>query len=242
MKILVTRPAAQANITAKRLRERGLTPIISPMLAIEPVVCPPPAVDRISAIAITSANAAKRLAEFWPAENRNIPVHTTGLGSQKTLVDCGFTDVCAHIGDGGNLADAMMAQIDPAEGEAILYPCGETRRPEFEQRLRAAGFSIEAMVVYRAVGAKGFEPEAETALSEGTLGGALFYSSRTAATFAELYDGLNLDRAALPPLFCLSGRIAETLKATLCVQSTFSDRPDEENLLDLVEQHRQMQP
>lgn len=235
MTILVTRPAIQAKATCALLQAKGFETVVSPLMRVEALPHPQFDPGTYSAIAVTSANAAPALARNWPKDARDVRIFTTGEASAQAIRSHGFTRVTAHTGDGADLAKTMIAALKA--GQAILYPCAETRRSEFENAMKAAGMRVEAVVTYRTLAASAFCEAAEEALRLGAIQAVLLYSPRSAKIFSELYNRLSLPGTEAPRFFCLSKAVAMALGGNLYSCARFSKKPNEGMLIDLLDAH-----
>jgi uroporphyrinogen-III synthase len=233
LRLLVLRPEPEASDTAARLRALGHQVLVAPMLTIAfaspPTETPPP-----GAIVFTSRNAV-RAVRAWPeaAAWRAVPAFAVGSETAALAGAAGFSDVHAGRGDALLLAKTIATHLDPGIGE-ILYPAARETAADLDGRLRAAGFTLRRVEAYRAVAADRLPPEAGEALRKGAIDGALFFSRRTAATFARLVTdaGLAPSIAGLA-LYALSRPVAEPLQG-LGGAIQIAAHPDSESLLALL--------
>jgi uroporphyrinogen-III synthase len=90
-------------------------------------------------------------------------------------------------------------------------------------------------VVYRAVAATSFPPDATAALRARRLDGVLHYSRQSATIYLDCAARAGLlDEALAPWHYCLSRQIAQPLQAAGARNVRISPRPDEGALLDLI--------
>jgi uroporphyrinogen-III synthase len=232
LRVLITRPRPEAAALARELEARGHQPLIQHLLAIEPLGGPPPAVDGVQAILITSANAAPALASLGAPP----PVIAVGEASARAVRAAGIAQVTVAGGDATGLARHLIAHLDPGEG-ALLHVCGADVRPGLAEPLAAAGFELRRHVVYRAVPARELAPPVVAALRERRIAAVLLFSPRTAATFAALV--LRHDLAAClagSEALCLSAAIAEAAGAVPWRRIRIAARPETEALLRLLDE------
>ena len=106
-RIVVTRPAGQAESLADLIRAEGGTPIVFPVIEIRDVADVKPLtelIDRLDDFDIAvfiSANAvakAMNLVQSHRAWPERVRVATIGKGSEKALKRFGFTDIVAPTG------------------------------------------------------------------------------------------------------------------------------------------------
>jgi len=207
--VLVTRPLPQGERTARALTERGYCPILAPMLRIEPVTPPtlPDMLD-VQAILATSANGIERLAALTPA--RGATVLAVGTRTADRARALGFEAVLSADGGAPDLLP-LIRNLDPRAG-MILHPRGEDAAHTFEA-LEAEGFTLQDLILYRAVKADALPAQALTAHPHA----ALVYSARTAEALAAVlaheprFDPgaltvIGISQAALAPLTGIPGQ------------------------------------
>ena len=174
MRILILRPEPGAAETAARALALGLDPVIAPLFAVRPLAWEPPAPERLDAVLLTSANAARHggpaLARFAA-----LPCHAVGDATAAAARAAGFADVRAGAGDGAALA-AAAAQ---AGARRVLHLHGRDHKP-----LSGPALAVESRIVYASEAASALPQAARQALKDGAL--ALLHSPRSAALFAAL--------------------------------------------------------
>src|SRR5436305_11919904 len=88
MRVLVTRPGAEAACLASRLRDRGHTAIVSPVLTIHDIEGPKISFDGVQGILATSANGIRALARR--TARRDLPVFAVGPQTTTAAEEVGF--------------------------------------------------------------------------------------------------------------------------------------------------------
>jgi uroporphyrinogen-III synthase len=173
MRVIITRPLADAGDLAAKLAKRGHTSEILPLLAIVPrkqVIVPTHAYQ---AICLTSANGLSIL-----AEHKNlaaIPVIAVGPQSASAASAAGFAHVEAHGGNVEGLCRHIAAQLSPGDGP-LLYVSGAATSGDLAGQLAKAGFTVERVIAYDAVAQE--LPHLRTALSQARA--VMLYSPRSA--------------------------------------------------------------
>ncbi|MEO0036662.1 MAG: Uroporphyrinogen-III synthase [Pseudomonadota bacterium] len=208
---LVTRPREDAEPVARALAGRGIAVMIEPLLGIEPV--PGVTVDPtgLQGLLVTSANGARALARLLPG--RDLPVWAVGDSSARVARDLGFATVHSAGGDVEDLAALVAAHADPAAG-ALLHAAGETIAGDLSGRLAERGFAVRRETLYRAVAATALSPDLCQSLRAGAIDFALFFSPRTAATFATLVTDAGLgETLSRVVAYGLSGNVTARLAA-----------------------------
>ncbi len=233
MRLLITRPIADAARTADALRARGHEAIIVPLLAIEILSDVEITAGPFSAILVTSANAAPAIAAHRCCDAlRSIPVFAVGAQSAHAMRDAGFADVTSADGNVDALVTLAAAQAKP--GAALLYLAGAARSGDLAGALRKLDLAVHTTVVYRAVLARTLPPDATAAVAAG-IDGVLHYSRRTAEAYIGAVRQADLVKAGMadPVHFCLSAQIAAPLVAAGAGNIRIASTPDEAALLAL---------
>jgi uroporphyrinogen-III synthase len=228
LRVLITRPVAEAQALARRLEVLGHDILIEPLLTIEPL---PAVLDLkgVQAIALTSTNAAPALGAAT-----HLPVFAVGAASAAAARAAGCLRVESAGGDAASLARLIVASCRPEAG-AILHPCGTEVREGLAAALSAAGFRVRRQEVYRALPAQAFSAATCAALRQG-IDAVLLFSPRTARIFAELVVRHALERClGATDALCLSAAVADACRklAWRCVR--IAARPDQDALVDLLE-------
>src|SRR5436305_15154041 len=110
MRLLLTRPEHDAEHTAAVLRAHGHEVLLAPMLRIEPVVPIDFGTDAFAAVVMTSANAARALANHLRRDElQKLPAFVVGRRTAEAARAAGFRDVTSAD---GNL-DELVRVIAP---------------------------------------------------------------------------------------------------------------------------------
>ncbi len=233
MRLLVTRSQPDAARTAVALRARGHEPIIAPLFHIEIISQADLSAGPWAAFLITSVNALWGLAnQTHRDEVRSVPVFTAGERTAQAIRGHGFTAVASADGNVDDLANLVAARLkSPAR---LLYLTAEDRAGDLAGTLRALGFVVDVVVVYRAVTAQTLPPEAAAALTGG-IDGVLHFSRRTAETFVSAARAAGLLAVALRPVhYCLSEQVAQPLVQAGVADIRIASKPTEAALLALI--------
>jgi uroporphyrinogen-III synthase len=233
VRLLLTRPEPDAQRTAAALRAQGHDVVAAPLLRIAPVTDAQIGDGPWAAILITSANAAHAIAAHARVTPlRALPVFAVGQRSAEAVAAAGFADVTSADGNVTDLARLVAARMQPAA--PLLYLAGEDRSGDLAGDLRAHGFAVETIIVYRAVAATGLLPVAAEALSSG-IDGVLHFSRRSAEAYVNAARAAGMLANALKPVhFCLSAQVAEPLAQAGTADIRVAERPSEAALLALI--------
>jgi len=235
MRLLVTRPDEDASATIAALEALGHEAIASPLLTIQPIAGAAIPDRAWQAILVTSANGARAIAAHPDFEKlKSIPVLTVGAASAEAAREAGFTSVVSAEGNVDLLVELVASKLEPSAGP-LLHVAGSVTAGDLKGGLETKGFRVVRVVLYEAQAAKHLLDVAREALMAGTIDGVLFYSPRTAASFATLVKAVGLE-ATLKPLiaYCLSAPVAEALVGLPFCDIQVSDEPRQSALLSLI--------
>ena len=210
LRALVTRPKEDAEKVARSLRERGIEPVIEPMLSIRSI--PNPAIDLVGvqALLFTSANGVRAFAAA--SKERALPVFAVGEATADAARLAGFDGVETAGGDVTSLASLVSRRLDPEKG-ALFHGAGNVSAGDLAGSLKRSGFMVKRTVLYEAVAAAEISPVSTAFLRESGVIVALFFSPRTAATFVTLIRKAGLDGACRSMVaICLSPAVAEATR------------------------------
>jgi uroporphyrinogen-III synthase len=233
VRLLVTRPEADAERTASALRARGHLVTVAPLLRIEALQDAKLGSGPWAAILVTSANAASAIARHprGPAL-KNVPALAVGEHSAQAMRGAGFITVASADGNVDDLANLVAARLKPPA--RLLYLTAEDRAGDLAGTLRALGFVVDVVVVYRAVAAETLPPKAAAALTGG-IDGVLHFSRRSAEAYVNTARGAGLLEAALKPQhFVLSAQVAEPLAQAGAADIRVAPQPNEVALIELI--------
>lgn len=235
LRLLVTRPAADAAALAEILKRRGFDVLSEPMLDIVAVPGPPVAVADAQALLVTSANGARAFA----ARNseRDLRVLAVGDASAGAARALGFTRVESASGDVAQLAELCRRTCDPALGP-LVHVAGTRVAGDLAGELERAGFIYRREVLYRARAADRLTGATVASLAAGRIDGALFFSPRTAESFVALANRAGAAAyLARVTAYCLSDAVAAKARAAAWKKIVVAERPDQDSLIAAIAQN-----
>jgi uroporphyrinogen-III synthase len=241
MRVLVTRPLPDAETTAADLRRRGHEPIVAPMLETRFIdwsqaAAPEPALP--DAIVATSPNGIRGLGGHPDiARLRHIRLFVTGSASARLADSLGFTDVRSAQ---GNVLDVLaLIDAEMSTGCSLLYAAGYDRSGDLGGELKARGYSVDLIEVYRAMAATNLSELTRAELRAGRIDRILIFSTRTAeALVSTLRDADLLAVSRMIPIHAISQQAAEPLISAGFRSIIIALRPDAAELLDTLESSR----
>ena len=217
--VAITRATPGAEETAEQLRVLGATPVLTPLLIIEPRAFNAD-VHGAQALLFTSANGVRAFAEASPARDR--VVLTVGDASAETARAAGFRDVHSASGEVSALAALTKHRLDPTQG-TLLHFSGADVAGDLVGVLAAAGFRAERRIAYSARAVETLPP----ALAE-PLDLVLFHSPRA----AEIFLRFGAPGAAALTAACLSPAVAAAAGAARWGKLIVAPAPREDALLE----------
>lgn len=215
------------------LRERGIEPLVEPMLTI--ALLPDPNLDLSGgqAILFTSANGVR--AFVAGSKERAIPVFAVGDATAAAARAAGFATVVSAGGDVGDLAQLVRARLNPESGP-LVHVAGSQVAGDLASILTQQGFTVRRAVMYEARPATTLSKTVAAALRNNTIDMVLFFSPRTAATFVTLMRKGELDSACRNmAAFCLSPAVAKTAQELSWREVRCAARPELRALIDEID-------
>jgi uroporphyrinogen-III synthase len=241
LRALVTRPEEDAAPLAAALAERGIDVTLEPLLSIRPLPEAPIDLKGVQALLFTSANGARSFAELAGGRDlpgwRELPVFAVGNATAATARNAGFTQVESAAGDVAALAKLAAERLDPRKG-ALFHAAGSAVAGDLAGLLEQAGFTLRREMLYEARPADQLSPATVTNLSNGWFDLVLFFSPRTAATFATLAraagDGV-VNGCGKAAALCLSQAVAMAARDLPWREVQAAARPELAALLELID-------
>jgi len=228
--MLVTRPEPDASETAARLSALDIEAVVEPLLIAQTLPTTLPPADGFAALAVTSGNALRALDERGELPRfRSLPVYAVGDRTAALARKFGFARV---VSARGNLHDLVALLARAGIDGPVLYPAARRQAGDLAKALAPHGVMVITAAIYDMAPAPALSPATLAGLETGALAAALFYSRRTAETFAAHAASLR-DKAKLGML-CLSEAVAEPLLAAHFVRVALADHPSEEAMMGLA--------
>ncbi len=241
LRALVTRPEEDAAPLAAALAERGVEVSVEPLLTIRPIPDAPIDLREVQALLFTSANGVRSLAALAAERNlpgwRDLPAFAVGDASAAAARAAGFARVESAGADVTALARLVIDRLDPKAGP-LFHAAGSAVAGDLAGMLTEAGFTLRREMLYAAKPAEQLSPATVTALANGDFDLALFFSPRTAATFATLAraagDGV-VNGCAAAAAVCLSPAVAAAARELPWREVRVAARPELPALLELID-------
>jgi len=193
MRVLFTRPAGQAEELGAVLTAQGIEWLGEPLLRIVPIPWDPGALAGKAALLVTSANASRELLRV-PGVRRDLPTFAVGPATAEPLQTAGFSNVQVAGGTAVSLIAYVRRHADPGAGR-FLHLSGFDISLDLGAGLAPAGFTVDRVVVYRAVAVERMNAGVMREITHARFDAAMFLSARTAAVFCSLVIAAGLVEA-----------------------------------------------
>ena len=236
MRLLITRPQADAEPLAQQLQGLGHQVVTEPLLDIRYLDTAKADTERLldgaQALLVTSANGLRAFAAASP--RRDVAVYAVGEASAFAATEAGFSNVKSAAGDVAALAGQVAENLDPQDG-ALLHVAGTRVAGDLAGSLEKAGFEVRRAVLYEAIKARHLSSSVSADFAAGSFDGVLLFSPRTAESFVDLVKQAGLTEACEDmTAFCLSDAVAEKAHLLDWRQVRIAARPDQQSLIETL--------
>jgi uroporphyrinogen-III synthase len=216
MKILITRPRAQADDFAEKLRSAGFEPIVFPVIEIRPLennIALEEALEKLDCyewVIFTSVNAVDVVFDHYSSlllrEGKGVRFAAIGPKTAEALQARGVT---TDFVPEEYIAEAILPGLGDIQGKWILLPRAEIARKALPEAIANAGGVVHEIAVYKTLPAQP-DPEGLTALKLG-VDVITLTSPSTVQNFVVIAKQNGLDPLHLPnnPVFACIGPITE---------------------------------
>jgi uroporphyrinogen-III synthase len=228
-RVLITSPEPGASQTATRLVALRHFPIVAPVLSIVPKAVHPPAVW--AATVLTSRNAV----QACPHVMHSHPVFAVGTATAAEAVNAGFSQVFNADGDASALTDLIANTLFPQHGTLVLA-VAQGQGVELADALRERGFRVLRRVAYRSAPVEKLSAEAQSALAQGQVTCAMFFSGETSRHFVRLLRAAKLGHAVRDvEAVSISERAAVPLRSLPWRHIQVAAKPNQDAMLALLQ-------
>ncbi len=238
MRVVVTRPLASGQKTAKLLRALGHQPVLLPLT--QPVHFTQMAKEALSkqpaALAVTSAQAIRVLTEgdTLTAQSLDTPLFAVGEASAQAGRDAGFRNVIAGKSDGVALAQLIVETLPP--DKSLLYLAGKPREAGFEDRLSSLNMPFETAEIYEMQAIDWHQAQLQNLLADAPIDAVLLYSAEAARRFFALMEteavSVSLDHCKF---ICISTKVVSHIPEAFRHAALASATPSEAEIFALLD-------
>lgn len=235
MRLIVTRPDADAAALAAKLAALGHEPIRAPLLELKFHPIPPAAFAGAQALIVTSRNALRALdACGLPPEALAVTLFAVGPATAEAGRASGFASVVEGPGTAEGLARLMIETVRPENG-ALLHVAGKHVAADMSATLNAKGFDFRSQLAYEMVEVGRLPQAMREAIAGRSAEGIIVMSPRTAEIYVRLVGeaGLIEDARAMRH-YCMSDAVAAKLGGFDAATIAVAARPTEDDLLALI--------
>ncbi len=218
--VLITRPEPEASDFAEMMRNRGLNPIVFPVIEYQEVATEYDDVENYSSLVFTSAEAVRVF-----AKNSNIrdkTIYTVGDKTAEEAHVVGFTDVYSAC---GNSTTLMHLVEEKTNNNSIIHLCSaDTPEAAWTRK-----------VIYQSNFVHEIMGSVNVAIKENQIDFVTLLSAKTAESFIEFIKNNNLDNyLANMEAVCISSNVQKVAKTATWKNISVSNMPTEVSMLDLL--------
>jgi uroporphyrinogen-III synthase len=247
---VITRSAGKADGMARRLRELGAEPIVSPTIAYAPpedVAALDAALARLAAgaydwLILTSAQAVRAVVHYGGSVGLNLQSAICNL--QLAAVGPATAAACEELlGSRAAavpeqfLAEELAVALGDLGGMRVLLPNADIARPTLEESLRAAGALVDRVAAYRTVPAPAGDVDVAAMLAAGAVHAITFTSGSTARAFVERVGPAGLELARTTVVACIGPSTAAACRALGLEPQVVAEVSTEAGLLEALIAH-----
>jgi uroporphyrinogen-III synthase len=217
MKVLITRPLAQADPFAAALRQAGFEPIALPVIEIRPAADLAVLERELENmqegdwLVFTSVNAVEIVCNYFQSISQNPRERFNGLKiaaiGPKTAHALSEREIQPTFVPDEFIAEAILPGLGDLHGRRVLLPHAELARKALPEAIRAAGGQAHEITIYHTLPAEP-APSGLAALHDG-VDWVTFTSPSAVQNFVQIVRSSGLDPFHLPgkPHFACIGPI-----------------------------------
>lgn len=180
--IIVTRAEPGATETVERLKARGLTAVLAPMLSlVELPDSQMPNPSDLSGLVFTSANGVRTYAVR--RTDRHLPAWCVGPATSQAAQDEGFKTVHESAGNAVDLANFIEAKTPPVE-RPLLHVANMAATGVLRETLTAKGYQTVFAPIYKMQPAQTLPKRVARLLDQNDACIVLVHSEKGASAFA----------------------------------------------------------
>ena len=228
--IIVTRAEPGATETVERLKTRGLTAVLAPMLSLVELPdskMPEPA--ELSGVVFTSANGVRTYAAR--RRDRHLPAWCVGPATARAARDEGFETVHESAGDAMDLANFIAASASPKE-RPLLHVANAAATGVLRETLTANGYPSVFAPIYEMQPARSLPKPVARLFDEQEACIILVHSEKGAAAFEALTTSRALTNCTG---VAISARASQPLERLNLSAIYTADAPNEDGLFAALE-------
>lgn len=246
LRVLVTRPAAQADKLVSLLQQQAAEPILFPLIeirAIDPSSWPIIDWRKVDWLIFVSRNAVQYFCAGLPKKlPARLACAAVGNGTAQTMREQGLTVSLQPEISNGSEGLLSLSQMQNLDGQKIVIVRGQGGRELLADTLQARGANIRYIEVYSRQLPKVSRAQIDAALATDIL---LATSVQSVANLLRIFAGTK-EQMSAKPLIVLSERIKQYALAQgfsdIVVTDNASDEAIMQRLTEIGAEHGQQQP
>lgn len=237
-RIVITRAAAQCEVLARELSERGAIPVVLPLVSFAvpedsaPLDSAITQIERFDWLILTSARAVRAVAQRSVELERplirkgcKLRIAAVGPVTAKAARQAGLTvEYVAKTHNGVALADELGERL---QGVNVFLPRSDRANPDLPAALERHGAHVTEVIAYQTLRPTEVDEDCLRKIAEGEADAVLFFSPSAVQHFAELFGAGQLrtlqDKLALTavgPVTAKALREAGALNIVMAADTT----------------------
>lgn len=227
--VLITRPLHDAVPVAEAVEQKGLRPLIEPMMEIVPLDITLPPLKEYQGLVFTSANGIRAFCALSDA--RDLPIYIVGRDSARVAIESGFTRLVCGQGSMDSLLPLIDADEVQQDGRPLLHLAGE----HIARAAELPNITVERLTLYRAEAVPALSRGVLEKMAAGEVSHIMFFSPRTARIFTELLAEQGGQRYLLSiKALCISDSVLKCVRTLPWQDILVADRPARRAMLALL--------
>lgn len=233
MRVLITRPQADALELSAELKRRGHDVVSEPLLQIDILPGPEVTTEGLQGLVLTSANGAR--AATTRIRNKSLKVFAVGPSTAAVLRNGGFTNVSTSTGAGvPDLVTHIATHVRPDAGP-LLHVTSAHTAGDLSGALARRGFRVQTLEAYTATAASHLSASTTARLAADEIDAVMFFSPRTAGTFSALVEAQGLaGHCKRVAALALSENVAKSLHPLIFCKLLVAETTGTGAMLDLL--------
>jgi len=231
--VVILRPNDNSSELSTAIRDRGMEPIIEPILSIQYLQADYSGVEPDSPLIFTSANAVKAFAAV--NSTRDHPIYTVGRNTADIARSSGFQNIESALGTVDDLVELFTNTLKTTQN-APVYVRGDDISADLSGIFAKKGLNIVEITAYKAHPAENLSINLLKAADKGQISGIMFFSARGARTFAALAEQYGRQRAmkAIKAL-CISDAVVDCLTGLPFQEVVVAVQPNRYGMIQLLD-------
>ena len=230
IQIIVTRAEPGASETVERLKARGLTASLAPMLSlVELPDSDMPDPSDLSGVVFTSANGVRTYTAR--RSDRHLPVWCVGPATAQAARNEGFDTVHESAGNAVDLAHFIAARA-PSPSLPLLHVANAAAAGTLQEKLKSQGYRTVFAALYEMRPAISLPEQVAKLLDQNARAIILLHSEKGARAFAALTKARELANCTG---VAISERASTPLERSNLSAIYTADTPNEDGLFAALE-------